>query len=460
MTVVGDVHYYVIPCASANNTITSPPLASPDGDQPRPSLDSLRSIAVSAISKFAGQGAAPVRREGLFRRYRSGSNAGSYREKQMPETSLIKSLAKSKLHFDNVLSPRVLRLAMPSSEIESGRSSVLAKGETVDASSMSKLETDMTVGTPSKTRKIPNKSLHVNTTLGKRAIPGSSPGRIAHRSASTRISGTGHRRRSADDAMTNELSPMTSPDATSPAHSTRSRKRKEGLGSPLKDQFNLENLRSQSVVNTPTTKKASGYQHRLRMISYLNDRAPGSGDQAISIHEWVRKHFEAQGDIPDIPVNDARPGTPFQAPEFYEAKFYATDDDFLMQASVRSYFKDTALNADDSVLFTLNSNGAPGGAGGLTDHPALEGFQYEIADGVDSLRGWRNSLHRIRSSRWIKYAFVAYLVGGACIIKYAIPSQYSYLAGFLMVSKISYTSSLHANLTLIIFTRYSFSRSS
>ncbi|CAJ0838420.1 2295_t:CDS:2, partial [Entrophospora sp. SA101] len=40
---------------------------------------------------------------------------------------------------------------------------------------------------------------------------------------------------------------------------------------------------------------------------------------------------------------------------FYEALFYATDDDFLTRSSVRQYFKSNALDYMDAQLFTINA---------------------------------------------------------------------------------------------------------
>ncbi|KAI8802072.1 hypothetical protein BJ742DRAFT_653000, partial [Cladochytrium replicatum] len=40
----------------------------------------------------------------------------------------------------------------------------------------------------------------------------------------------------------------------------------------------------------------------------------------------------------------------------FTAKYYASDDDFLMHASVRTYFRANALESDDAVLFTIPSS--------------------------------------------------------------------------------------------------------
>jgi hypothetical protein len=43
----------------------------------------------------------------------------------------------------------------------------------------------------------------------------------------------------------------------------------------------------------------------------------------------------------------------FKNSNVYTAEYFASDDDFLMKASVRAFFKEHALESDDSILFTI-----------------------------------------------------------------------------------------------------------
>ncbi|KAJ3337092.1 hypothetical protein HDU93_001665 [Gonapodya sp. JEL0774] len=73
------------------------------------------------------------------------------------------------------------------------------------------------------------------------------------------------------------------------------------------------------------------------------------------------------------------------SPVTFNLLFHSTDDDFLMHASIRAYFKANALDPNDAVLFTLNSTTSrPTSEAGDqgTDHPLLDGIQvYEFEDG-------------------------------------------------------------------------------
>jgi len=83
---------------------------------------------------------------------------------------------------------------------------------------------------------------------------------------------------------------------------------------------------------------------------------------------------------------------------------------------------------------------------GFAPHPALDGFQYEIQEGADSIAGWRNSIERIRKSKWMKASLLLYIVGGVLIIVYTVPAGYAYLAAFLMVNDLQSVSGTFPNI--------------
>lgn len=104
---------------------------------------------------------------------------------------------------------------------------------------------------------------------------------------------------------------------------------------------------------------------------------------------------------------ESQPDSPFlpTAPP-YTARFYATDDDFLMKASVRAYFKEHALEIDDGVLFSI-TGGSLGGGGEALQHPALEGFAYAVEEGA----GWMGM-------KAVKWALVGYVAFGFMLVEF------------------------------------------
>ncbi|CAG8560392.1 16499_t:CDS:2 [Racocetra fulgida] len=55
---------------------------------------------------------------------------------------------------------------------------------------------------------------------------------------------------------------------------------------------------------------------------------------------------------------------------YYQAIFYATDDDFLMKSSVRQYFKSNALDPSDTQLFIINTSQSAHATGTLNTPPS------------------------------------------------------------------------------------------
>ncbi|KAJ3011566.1 UNVERIFIED_CONTAM: hypothetical protein HDU68_001627 [Siphonaria sp. JEL0065] len=62
---------------------------------------------------------------------------------------------------------------------------------------------------------------------------------------------------------------------------------------------------------------------------------------------------------------------------FYIAEYLATDDDFLMKSSIRTIFRENALEPDDAVLFTLPHSSDTNAEMG-EQHPALRNFNYSV----------------------------------------------------------------------------------
>lgn len=124
-----------------------------------------------------------------------------------------------------------------------------------------------------------------------------------------------------------------------------------------------------------------------------------------------------------------------------------------MQARVRAYFKENALSDEDAILFTIaanqiampnppNANGGEDGNAGFTPHPHLPGFDYGLLapDGsinrapladVGLFGHWRYAARKMKHSKYFRWAALFYLVFCIAMIKYIVPTVYSYLAVFL-----------------------------
>lgn len=136
----------------------------------------------------------------------------------------------------------------------------------------------------------------------------------------------------------------------------------------------------------------------------------------------------------------------------YTAHPFATDDDFLMRADVREFFKASSVNPDDYLLFTLyRANGAEPAtaAPNLAHLPALASHSAPLADAEPPrrrVRSWKNcwgffyapspSLARVKtgiiSRAAFKYVFVLYLLGCVAALIFLVPIYMIYYAALGM----------------------------
>ncbi|KAJ3218905.1 hypothetical protein HDU67_003544 [Dinochytrium kinnereticum] len=99
---------------------------------------------------------------------------------------------------------------------------------------------------------------------------------------------------------------------------------------------------------------------------------------------------------------------------YYTAEFIGTDDDFLMKASTRAFFKESALETQDAVLFTI-----PGSSGEMVvdgeQHPALLNFVFAVREreGQEGDDIWRNA-----GNRAIRVLVLAYSLLGFLLVKF------------------------------------------
>ncbi|KAL5033168.1 hypothetical protein BDV3_000182 [Batrachochytrium dendrobatidis] len=113
---------------------------------------------------------------------------------------------------------------------------------------------------------------------------------------------------------------------------------------------------------------------------------------------------------------------------FYEATYYASDDDFLMKASVRSYFKENALEAGDAVLFTISTN-TDSSEQATDQHPALLNFMYSVSESDNENRAMRN----LDMNKLFKWMIVIYAIMAVVIVKFFVPVQFAFVVGFVLV---------------------------
>ncbi|CAG8777298.1 17137_t:CDS:2, partial [Racocetra persica] len=109
---------------------------------------------------------------------------------------------------------------------------------------------------------------------------------------------------------------------------------------------------------------------------------------------------------------------------YYQAIFYATDDDFLMKSSVRQYFKSNALDPSDTQLFIINTSQSAHATGTLNTPPSTHLERIIANNGTfiddsttNSRNGshaggsrWARQLRSIRSNKGLKWLVLMYMV--------------------------------------------------
>ena len=105
-----------------------------------------------------------------------------------------------------------------------------------------------------------------------------------------------------------------------------------------------------------------------------------------------------------------------------------------MQSKVRNYFKESALEADDAVLFTIPTTTFETAIDMAEPHPALNGIHYSIDD-----RNVRTHVFRhIMNNVYFRWFILAYIVVGILVAQFAVPPQYVLLFGFLMLFTLTF----------------------
>jgi hypothetical protein len=169
---------------------------------------------------------------------------------------------------------------------------------------------------------------------------------------------------------------------------------------------------------------------KVRSISYQNDRG-----SAQDLTDWVKKHAKmhqaksiskssklqslASVDYVDSPV--------IKEDSFWEARYLASDDDFLMQSSIRSLFKKNALESTDGVLFSISSNqyrhAQP--PEGSSPHPVLSQYVITFID--------RNGHMTGITAKGLRIGVLVLTLVGVILIKVLVPPNFIFLSIFLLL---------------------------
>lgn len=111
---------------------------------------------------------------------------------------------------------------------------------------------------------------------------------------------------------------------------------------------------------------------------------------------------------------------------FYELRYYASDDDFLMKPAIRSFFMKNALESADAVLFSI-----PGTVGGppvivpegSAQHPALPNFLYAVIQRPLQV-SWLNRIVQNLKTPRVRMVLTAYLAVVVLILIFLIPREH------------------------------------
>jgi hypothetical protein len=188
------------------------------------------------------------------------------------------------------------------------------------------------------------------------------------------------------------------------------------IQSPKKEN----NLNDDFNVNVSTIAKDQDKLFiKVRSISYQNN-----SDGANSILEWMKIHTQHEAKRAKILATKTKSDatTPLVKECTWEAHYFASDDDFLMDSKIRAYFKENALETADALLFSLpNSNAYPNGI----QHPALLNYVFSFQDSSGNVYGITPQKLRI--------ILISALAIGIILIKVFVPRQFFYVGIALLL---------------------------
>ncbi len=176
----------------------------------------------------------------------------------------------------------------------------------------------------------------------------------------------------------------------------------------------------------PTTKEYKDLAYtKVRSVSYQNDT-----DGVNSVTEWMRIHtqHEAKRAKGLISKSKSDVSTPLVKECIWEAHYFASDDDFLLDSKIRAYFKENALEKDDSVLFALPAS---------TAAHYTDGFQNQTGDSyVLTYRDSSGNLHGI-PAKTVRLFLILFLLIGVILIRFIVHPDFRLLGIALLLLSFS-----------------------
>ena len=150
---------------------------------------------------------------------------------------------------------------------------------------------------------------------------------------------------------------------------------------------------------------------KVRSISYQNE-----SDGVSSVSEWIRIHTQHEARRIKVLTTkkNLEASTPLLKESFWEAHYFASDDDFLMDSKIRAYFKENALENADAMLFSLTSSGDSQRYQNGIQHPALGNYVFYYQDSS-------GNVYSITPRKLRVILFVTLLVGMMLVRLFAPP---------------------------------------
>ena len=166
------------------------------------------------------------------------------------------------------------------------------------------------------------------------------------------------------------------------------------------------------------------HQQFVRSHAFSNEKTLG-----MTMEGWMKQHSKKRADSTSptkrrnrMVNNNAEFVEAVDSPRniceetVFEAFYYASDDDYLMDAKVRAYFKENALESTDAILFAL------------IQQPVI----IPESEQESSEETYQNS-HRLRG--YVKYGVITYLVTSGLFLAFLVPPQLFLSALFILIGK-------------------------
>jgi hypothetical protein len=162
-------------------------------------------------------------------------------------------------------------------------------------------------------------------------------------------------------------------------------------------------------LTTITTTTLKPIRHRnVRSIAFSNEKT-----ELMTIDEWIKSKSKASDTKSLCDADSPRKrhtrkhaeNVPIDPVQFYEARYYASDDDYLMHSSIRKYFKQNTVTSDDAILFTIQNSSNEAGE----DHPTLAHLALLLGE---------NDERQQRMRRRLKYVVVLYGIFSFVMLRY------------------------------------------